>query len=137
MKGLKAGTTAFDNAWKAEAKKNPDKFKSAQHKYIAGTHFTPAVNKIKSSTGIDASKYSVALQNVVWSIGVQHGSSGAGKLFKNAGVTAKMSEKEIIERVYNERMKVDKYFSSSSASIKKSVKNRFAQEKKQALNMLG
>lgn len=95
------------------------------------------MNSVKKSTGLDVSKYSVALQNVVWSVGVQHGAGGASSVFKNAGVKQGMSEKEIIERVYNERSKVDKYFSSSSASIKKSVKNRFAQEKKQALSMLG
>lgn len=137
LKGLTAGTSAFDNAWKAEAKKNPEKFASAQHDYIQKTHYAPAVNSVKSKTGIDVSKYSVALQNVVWSIGVQHGSAGAGSIFKNAGIKAGMSEKEIINKVYNERSKVDKYFASSSASIKKSVKNRFAKEKEQALKMLG
>lgn len=137
LKGLKAGTTAFDNAWKAEAKKNPEKFKNAQHGYIASNHYQPAVNSIKKSTGIDASKFSVALQNVVWSVGVQHGAGGASNVFKNAGVKPGMSEKEIINRVYTERSKVNKYFASSSASIKKSVANRFAQEKKQALSMLG
>ena len=137
LKGLTAGTTAFDNAWKAEAKKNPDKFKTAQHNYIQKTHYAPAVNAVKKNTGIDASKYSVALQNVIWSVGVQHGSAGAGSVFKNAGVKSGMSEKEIIEKVYKERSKVDKYFSKSSASIKKGVANRFVKEKEQALKMLG
>lgn len=136
LAGKKAGTKAFDDAWRAEASKNPEKFKQAQHDYIANSHYYPALNKIKSSTGIDFSSYPKVIQDVIWSIGVQHGSGGAASLFKNAGVRAGDSAETIINKVYNERMKVDKYFSRSSASIKQSVYNRFVREKADALAML-
>lgn len=134
---MKAGTSAFDKAWKSEASKNPDKFKSAQHNYIANNHYKPAVNSFKSATGLNADNYSVALQNVIWSVGVQHGAGGAKTLFKNAGIKSNMSEAQIINAIYNERSKVDKYFSGSPSDIKASVKNRFVSERKQALSMLG
>lgn len=133
LAGKRAGTKAFDDAWKSEAAKDPARFKAAQHEYIANSHYYPALSKIKASTGIDFSSYPAVIQDVIWSIGVQHGSGGASSLFKNAGVRAGDSARTIIEKVYNERMKVDKYFSRSSASIKASVKRRFASEKADAL----
>ena len=74
---------------------------------------------------------------MLWSTAVQHGVDGAVKVFKNAGIKPGMNAKEIINRVYNERSKVDKYFASSSSKVKQSVKKRFEQEKMDALRMLG
>ncbi len=136
LKGKKAGTSAFDSAWRAEAKKNPKKFEQAQHNYIASSHYKPALNKIKERTGIDFSKYPKAVQDMIWSVGVQHGSAGAGNIFKNAGVKKSDTPAMVINKVYNERMKVGKYFSGSSRSIQNSVLNRFKNEKKDALTML-
>jgi hypothetical protein len=137
LKGKKAGTSAFDQAWKAEAKKNPAKFKAAQHSYIQNKHYQPAANKFQSITGINLSKMPKAVADMVWSIGVQHGAGGASSIFKNAGVKAGMSATTIISKVYNERMKVNKYFSSSPQSIKNGVLNRFKNELSDALKMLG
>lgn len=137
LKGKKAGTDAFDKAWKAEAAKNPEKFAQAQHEYIKRTHYDPAVTAVKQATGVDVRNYPRAVQDVLWSTAVQHGVGGAKNVFKNAGIKPGMSAKEIINRVYDERSKVDKYFASSSSQIKQSVKNRFAQERKDALRMLG
>ena len=133
LKGLKAGTTAFDNAWKAEAKKNPEKFKQAQHDYVAQTHYQPAANAFKSVTGIDAGKMPLGVQNMIWSIGVQHGTGGARNIFKNAGVKSGDSASTIIKKVYNERMKVNIYFKSSPQNIKNGVLNRFKNELQEAL----
>lgn len=137
LKGKKAGTTSFDKAWKAEAANNPVKFAQAQHEYIKRAHYDPAVTAVKKATGVDVTKYPKAVQDVLWSTAVQHGVSGAKNIFKNAGIRPGMSAKDIINRVYNERSKVDVYFKSSSSSIKNAVKNRFAEERKDALRMLG
>lgn len=137
LKGLKAGTAAFDKAWKSEASKNPTKFATAQHNYIEKTHYTPAANAFEKATGIKISSMPKAVADMVWSIGVQHGSGGAASIFKNAGVKAGMTAKNVVTKVYNERMKVSKYFSSSPKSIQNSVLNRFKSELKDALAMLG
>lgn len=136
LKGLKAGTSAFDNAWKAEAKKNPEKFKQAQHDYIKRTHYDPASNAFKSVTGIDVNKLPLGVQNMIWSIGVQHGTGGARNIFKSAGVKAGDSASTIIKKVYNERMKVNTYFKSSPQNIKNSVYNRFKKEMQEALKQI-
>jgi hypothetical protein len=64
---------------------------------------------------------------------VQHGPSGANRIMKNAGVTNDMTDEEIINRCYKERSNVDKYFSSSPASTKNNLTQRFQAEHKMAL----
>ncbi|KUF37452.1 hypothetical protein [Lysinibacillus sp. F5] len=136
LKGLKAGTAAFDKAWKAEASKNPEKFQAAQHDYAKQTHYDPAASRFQKATGIDPSKVPAAIQDMIWSIGVQHGAGGAFTIFKNAGVKSGMSWENVLKRVYNERMKVNVYFKSSPQNIKNSVLNRFKKELNDALSML-
>lgn len=136
LKGLKAGTTAFDEAWKTEAKKNPDKFKQAQHEYITQTHYQPAANAFKSVTGIDVSKMPLGVQNMIWSIGVQHGTGGARNIFKNSGVKSTDNAETILRKVYSERSKVTVYFKSSPKNIQSSVYNRFQKELQDALKQV-
>lgn len=136
LKGLKAGTSAFDTAWKAEAKKNPDAFKRAQHNYIQQAHYQPAANAFKSVIGKNPETAPLGIANMIWSIGVQHGAGGARNIFKSAGVNSSDSWSTIITKVYKERSKVDKYFKSSPSNIKKSVYNRFQSEMKEALKQV-
>lgn len=136
LKGLTAGTTAFDKAWKAEAAKNPKKFAQAQHNYIAQKHYQPALQKAVAVFGNRVKNAPKAVHDMIWSIGVQHGAGGANNVFKNAGVRANDSWATVIRKVYTERMKVNKYFSSSSQSIKNSVLKRFKQEMNDAFRAL-
>ena len=136
LKGLKAGTAAFDKAWKAEATKNPEKFSAAQDAWIQQSHYQPAMSAFTKSTGIKENQLPQAVREVIMSVGIQHGAGGSSTLFKNAGIKAGMAPATIINKIYDERSKVDKYFKSSSAQIKKSVYNRFQKERQDALNML-
>ena len=137
LKGLKAGTSAFDTAWKNEAKKNPDAFKSAQHQYIAQAHYQPALNAFKTVTGITKTdNMPIAVQNMIWSIGVQHGAGGARNIFKNSGVKSSDNWETMIKKIYSERSKVNVYFKSSPQNIKNSVYNRFQKEMNDALKQL-
>lgn len=136
MKGLKAGTAAFDKAWKAEASKNGAKFNNAQHAYIQRNHYEPAAKRFQTATGINPNSQPKAVQDMIWSIGVQHGAGGANTIFKNAGVKPGMSAQAILTRVYNERMKVGKYFSGSPKNIQNSVLSRFKRELNDALKMV-
>lgn len=136
--GKTVGGTTFDNAWKTYAANNPDKFEQLQHDYIESTHYKPALSKVEKSTGLDVSSRSKALQDVLWSTSVQHGSGGAANIFKNAGITENMSDMQIIQRIYAERSADNgkRYFSSSSDSVRQSVVNRFKSELIDALRML-
>lgn len=60
-------------------------------------------------------------------------------MFKNALKNRKLAPTDdavVINDVYNERSKVDKYFSLSTDRVKKSVKKRFDEERADALEML-
>lgn len=102
------------------------------------SHYVPAVKSVEKSTGLNVAGRSSALQDVLWSTSVQHGPGGAAKIFKNAGITSSMTDAQIIQRIYAERgdNNGNKYFSSSSADVRKSVVNRFKSEMVDALKML-
>jgi phage-related protein len=137
---VKPGTNEFNQRWKEIAKEDPRSFENLQHKFIQSSHYDPALEKIKKSVGIDVSQRSDALKDVLWSTAVQHGVGGANKVFSKAlGSNANsLSDREIIERIYAERGRDKGYahFSGNSASVIKSVVNRFEREKKDALTML-
>lgn len=131
LKGLKVGSAAFDNAWKLEASRNPEKFASAQHNYIKATHFDPVV---KANPWV--MKYPKAVQDAVWSTAVQHGIGGASKVLK--AVRVGMTPEAVINAIYNERSRNNgmAYFPSSSSSIRNGVLSRFSKERNDALRML-
>ncbi|MET3699509.1 hypothetical protein ABID53_003893 [Bacillus oleivorans] len=139
LKGHTPGSSGFNSAWKQLAQTNAKQFDALQHGFIKQSHYDPAANSIKNSLGIDINKYSPAVQNVLWSTAVQHGSGGALNVFRNAGIRSGMSEAEIIQRVYAERgaNNGQKYFSRSSSQVRQSVVNRFQREMQDALKMLG
>lgn len=62
------------------------------------------------------------------------GVSGVVRIFKK--VNLKGSQSDIITGFYNERQRVDVYFSRCSQEVKNSVYYRFIQEKSDALKML-
>ena len=131
----KAGTDAFKSAWQQLAA-NPD-FGKAQHDFIAATHYEPFARVLAGPPlRLDLSMRTPVLRDVAWSVAVQHGA--ANRVFANAlssGIDV-LSDREIIERVYDERSDVDKYFPSSSAKIKAALRNRFAEERHLALGRL-
>lgn len=130
------GTSGFDSTWKSLAQNYSDRFQALQHDYIKSSYYDPAVNKIQQSFGFNVNNMSPALQNVIWSLAVQHGVGGAINVMKNAGVKIPMNDEAMIRAIYKERSKVDKYFSKSSSSVRKGVYNRFQNELNDALNML-
>lgn len=138
LSGKSPGSSSFNTAWKSLAKKDPEGFEELQRGFIESSHYQPAAKAIMKSTGLNVSKRSKAIQDVLWSTAVQHGVKGAEKIFKNAGITPMLSDEQIINRIYNERAAKNgnKYFSSSSAPIRNSVVKRFASERKDALSML-
>lgn len=133
----KAGSAEFKSAWK-EAAKDP-RFAAAEDKAATKELVQPALDNIKKRVGLDLSKRSNAVQEVLYSTAIQHGGAGAARLWQNAlhgKDPEKLSDKELINLLYAERGKVDIYFRSSTAAIKRAVANRFVQERKDALALL-
>lgn len=130
-----AGTQVFKDKWRELAK--TDALQEAEHGFIKATHYDLFVQKL-NGIGLHVDRRSFALKNVIWSIAVQHGPGNS--VVKNAldplPDPATLSDKELITAIYKERSNVNKYFSRSTSAVKKSVKNRFKQEKEDALVML-
>jgi len=124
----------FDNAWKSIASTNKDEFLKLQQDYIKSTYYDKAAQDLKSKYGFDINQRSAALKESFWSTVVQHGVGGAESIFSKLNLNN--SDKNIINDLYTERQKVNKYFRDSSAQVKQIVYNRFSREKQDMLSML-
>jgi LysM repeat protein len=147
--GARPGTAAFTAAWREIAAREPEAFEAAQHDYIQRTHYQVQADQVQTQTGVDVTNRSAALRDVVWSTSVQHGpeTQVVARAMANVqaqGVTptdGQTYDRALINAIYDERGRRDAggglaYFSSSSASVQASVANRFAEERRDALNML-
>lgn len=143
--GLTPGTPEFSAKWKEIAAREPDAFLAAQHDYIKGAYYEPAVQKV-SALGIVADNRSHAFREVLWSTSVQFGSGSAKKVIENALAAANLdpataSDEDLIKAIYAERGRTNPdgslaWFGSSSAAVQKGVANRYVNECAQALQML-
>lgn len=134
---------AMPKEWKKIAEENPVLFESLQEKFIHASHYAPALSAINERTGLDPSQMSPALQEVLWSTAVQHGPSGAARIFSKAMDKIDAStadkpgtenfEKAMIENIYAMR---STQFSSSTERVQSAVQNRLEQERDLALAML-
>lgn len=131
------GSKSFDAAWKQVAALNKN-FGSYQHNFIQQKYYEPAAKSVLKNNGLDISNRSNAVKDAIWSTSVQHGVGSVSRIVKAAGITPKMSDSEIIRRLYTERGSGNgsKYFGGNSPSVQASVAKRFKDEMRDALNML-
>lgn len=146
LAGLHPGTQEFSNAWRQIAREHGPEFQAAQHEYIASRFYEPARRNVERAVpGLDMNQRSRALNDVLWSVAVQHGQEGAANIFGRAlqgQNVSQMSDEQIIRAVYQERGKTTRggelyYFTSSSAEVQRGVANRFRSEQADALAALG
>ncbi len=124
--------------WKQLTAADPARFEKLQSDFIDQTLYLPAVQQIADRTGLDISKAPRALQEVLWSTAVQHGSKGAADIFTNAIKTVESQNDQLgmaklIGTVYDMRANS---FASSGPGVRAAVMNRFKEEGKIALAML-
>jgi LysM repeat protein len=143
--GLVQGTPPFSAMWEKVAALDPVRFAKAQHLYIERTHYEVQAKQISKLSGLDIKTCSRALQDVAWSVAVQHGP--LSKLFANV-VNAlpqkpddPLFEKSLITAIYGERGRRDPdgklhYFRKSDDNFQDGVAKRFVRELKDALDML-
>ncbi len=129
---------AMPDTWRAIANEQPERFENLQEAFVHQSHYKPALDSIAQRTGLNPDKISTAMREVIWSTSVQHGPSGAARIFERAhGMSGSPSdpsyERNLINNVYNIRVG---QFGSSDSNIQAAVANRFKQEKALALNML-
>ena len=135
-RAARAGTEAFKEAWRGLA--TEAQFARAQHDYIKATHYDRYVAALKE-LGLDLSKRSSVLQDVAWSVSVQHGPSATGmfmRSFNTLRPELRKDDKALIKAIYDDRSRVEVHFRSSKPSTRASVKKRFAHERAEALKRL-
>lgn len=132
-------TGRMPRAWKTVAAQDPKRFEALQHEFIRVTNYTPAAKSIVLTTGVDVTKRSYALREVLWSTAVQHGPSGAERIFTQAidkasqQVASQDFDKSVIEEVY--RIRGRKFFRHTKR-VREAVQSRFEDEKTTALALL-
>jgi len=136
--GSKEG--GMPSEWKAIAGENAKLFEKLQHDFIGKETYKPARDMILKQTGLDFDNAPSALREVLWSTSVQHGPTGAARIFNKAierfvGSDNKEDfNSKLIEGVYDTRKG---QFGSSTKRVQQSVVSRLNNEKQLALNMLG
>jgi len=140
FKGARSGTPAFSAVWKAIAAREGPAFNAAQHEYIKRTHYDVQIDHVRSATGVDLDRRCDALRDAIWSTAVQHGPS-CNVVVKAMG-GGNSDDSGLLRAIYAERgrKKADgslTYFGKCSPAVQKGVENRFKQELKDALAMLG
>ena len=127
----KAGSEAFKRVFRS-LKEGKD-FSQAQHDFIKVTHFDVMVRRLAGVLNVNARSF--AIQNVVWSVAVQHGPQSY-IITKVITPANENDDAALINAVYDERSKVNIYFSNSTPEVRKSVLNRFKRERLVALRMI-
>lgn len=123
--------------WKAIAAEQPERFEALQEEFIRDSHYNPALRGVRKALGVE--ELSPVLQEVLWSTAVQHGPTGARRLFGRAAAEIAASggnprdEAALIDTVYTLRKG---QFASSSPGVRAAVRSRFDEERRQALAML-
>ncbi|MBQ7457330.1 MAG: hypothetical protein IJS54_06980 [Desulfovibrio sp.] len=129
---------AMPDMWKTLAAEDPTRFEALQEAFARQSHYEPALASIVKNTGLTENTLSDAMREVIWSTAIQHGPSGASRIFSRAdAVSGEASspdyERNMITNVYKIRAG---QFGSSTESVRAAVQNRFKQEKVLALSML-
>lgn len=125
--------------WKSVAASDPRRFEALQHEFIRSNNYSPAAKSIVLTTGVDVTRRSYALREVLWSTAVQHGPGGAERIFTQAIEKAEAMppgqdfDKAVIEEVY--RVRGQKFFRHNKR-IREAVLSRFQDEKTTAIALL-
>ena len=138
---------AMPAEWAKIAAESPERFERLQTEFIKKDHYQPAREKIREMTGVDIETTKPALREALFSTAVQHGASGAARIFNEAidkflrkpeavqGAAAggKSFEQALVSEVYSKRQN---QFGGSTSAVRASVRGRLNQEKDMVLAML-
>ncbi len=138
--GENVGSREFNAAWEELGRKDPEGFGSMQSLYAKPVYYDTAANNLKNKYGLDIAGRSQALQEVLFSNSVQHGSHYGAQVFEEAAKLAgkplsEMTDAEIIHNIYEVKLN-DLSWSSGSPDLRPGLFSRWKNERQDALNML-
>lgn len=130
-------TEDFVTAWdKLSANKE---FNASQHQFILDKKLAPVLRGVKKIRGFNVENRDFVIKQMLYSLATQHGEGNALELIRNAiGDNAEdLSDEDLINRIYDERSNVNRYFKRSTPSDRENIKkNRLPRERKDLLRDL-
>lgn len=137
FQGMRPGSAEFSQKYKEVAARDGQAFAESQEGYITRTHYAPQERAVSKATGTDMSKRGRAVQEMLYSTGVQYGpNSGVVSAALKGKAVANMSDNELIAAVQDYKAAtVGRYFSSSSQDVQASIATRAAREKGKLLGI--
>lgn len=136
FKGLKPGTEAFNDKWRALAKADPTGFHNAQHDFIKHSHYDVQVERLKEA-GIDLSQRGAAVQDMLWSTSVQF--RGLTKGIVTGALEgkdlSKLSDADIVSAVQDYKRDHNNQLFSKSKALWPGLLERAANEKQDLLDL--
>lgn len=130
-------TDDFVDAWnKLSANKD---FNASQYQFILDKKLTPVLRGVKKIRGFDVENRNPVIKQMLYSLATQHGEGNALELIRNAiGNNAEgLNDEDLINRIYDERSDVNRYFANSTKSVRESIKkNRLPRERRDILRAL-
>lgn len=134
------GTVTFDTGWYTASKTESEKFKNYQFNFIYLAYVKPVVKSIEKTYNIDLMS-SKASTEFIFSTATQYGEKGTLTLFEKAKITSDMSEKEIIEKIQQEKIDSLGVYTYTDSwkyddKYREGVKVRAEKELKQFLELL-
>lgn len=127
--GSKSG--AFVDAYLKEASANAELFESTQRESLLKHNYNPAISRLQSDSLKKMIEGDKSLQEMMFSTAVQHGGSGAARIF-NGVYREGMSREDLIRAVYAKR---GGQFGASTAQVQQSALNRMDLERDLILGM--
>ena len=135
--GAYSGSERFKAAWKSLSQ--DELFNQSQRQFILDKKLQSVINFTKKIKGFNVEKRHPIIKEVLYSLATQHGNKGAPFLLQNAlgNDVSYLDDAAIINKIYDERSKVDKYFKNISKKERENIKNRrFPSERQNALRAL-
>jgi hypothetical protein len=141
--GGKPGSAGFSAVWKAIALREREAFATAQHSFIARTHYAPAVDKLRAGKAIDLDTRHDAVREAVWSVSVQH--RRAADILMRAVDAARLGGREagadfdrrLVDAIYDARSAYVRRVANAprlkpaeAAQLRSIVANRYPAERK-------
>ncbi len=123
-KGANERTKTFENAW--DKLSEDENFDKSQYQFLLDKKLKPLINFTNKIKGFNVEKRHPAIKEMLYSLATQHGNKGSADLLRNAiGMDiTNMSDEELVNKVYDERSKVDQYFSRIEKDKRKNIKEK-------------
>lgn len=132
---LNLASAEFDDKWRWLALQAPIVFANIQHAFIAETHFNPLINYLYENN-ISQEKITPAIQESLWSLGVQHGKAKLILQRVLAELITIIDELTFINCLYKHRALYVQQLSSLNAQMKANICARYQKESAEIINTL-